>query len=62
MSKITNVKLVFNFEPDLDGFLEECVDTEGLAKDSAYRELIDMVERGTIDPSDFVFVVEREDE
>ena len=52
------VKAIWEFDADVEGFDPEFVNIKGLAKDSAKRDLQDLINRNILSAEGFEFVVE----
>ena len=52
------VKVVWEFDADMEGFDPEFVNIQGLAKDSAKREMQYLLDRNELCADDFEYVVD----
>lgn len=55
------VKAIWEFDADMEGFDPEFVNIKGLAKDSAKRDLQDLIDRNILSADDFKYIVEEKD-
>lgn len=54
------VRIIYEFEFDESNVDRKCVDVDGLAIDSAVREMTDLIENGELFASDFTYKIETE--
>jgi hypothetical protein len=52
------VKAIWEFNADMEGFDPEFVNIKGLAKDSAKRDMQDLIDRNILSAEDFEYIVE----
>ena len=52
------VKAIWEFDADVEDFDPKFINIKGLAKDSAKRDLQDLIDRNILSADDFEYVVE----
>lgn len=56
------VKVIWEFDADVEDYDPKFVDVEGLAKDSAKREMEFMIDNNDITAEDFEYEIDKEEE